>query len=128
MVQMFPQVVIVTSQLCIFGNYRYAHTKYYTDNTITFEHLFLKGWDPAREIHAYPPATGAYAIYKKDQFYSYFDYIANTYTNIEGMTVNPVFRNSSFQFCKVRFFPPLFSLFFISHKVVQNYYYFFSAV
>lgn len=26
----------------IFGNYRYAHTNYYSDNEIGFQHLFLK--------------------------------------------------------------------------------------
>jgi hypothetical protein len=26
----------------VFGNFRYAHTNYYADNEIGFEHLFLK--------------------------------------------------------------------------------------
>ena len=52
------QVVLVTAQLIIFGNYRFNHTKYYHDNHIAFEHLFLKDWDAVREINAYPPATG----------------------------------------------------------------------
>jgi mucolipin 3 len=54
----FFQVLLVTAQLIIFGNYRFNHTKYYNDNLIAFEHLFLKGWDSVREIHAYPPAAG----------------------------------------------------------------------
>ena len=50
--------MLVTTQLMIFGNYRFNHTKYYHDNHIAFEHLFLKDWDAVREINAYPPATG----------------------------------------------------------------------
>ncbi len=53
------QLVLVTWQLVIFAEYRSNHTKYNNDNTIAFEHLFLKGWDSVREIHAYPPSTGA---------------------------------------------------------------------
>ena len=57
-VLLVSQVVLVTTQLIIFGNYRFNHTKYYHDNHIAFEHLFLKDWDAVREINAYPPATG----------------------------------------------------------------------
>ena len=104
--KLFLQIVkvfVVTAQLCIFGNYRYAHTKYNTDNQIAFAHLFLKDWDAVREIHAYPPATGAYAIYRKATFFRYFDFIAQQYHNIDELTVNPVFRNGSFNFCQAHF-------------------------
>ena len=99
----FLKAFLVTWLLCKFAQYRYAHTKYYTDNRIAFEHLFLKGWDSVREIHAYPPATGVFAIYRKPDFYSYFDYVADTFYNLEDLTVNPVFRNSSFDFCVEHF-------------------------
>ena len=59
-------VILVTAQLLVFGYYRYAHSNYYSDNRIGFEHLFLgKLWDPVREIDTYPPSTGALAIYDK---------------------------------------------------------------
>ena len=38
----FLKIILVTMQLVIFGNFRYAHTNYYADNEIGFEHLFLK--------------------------------------------------------------------------------------
>merc|ERR1740131_513389 len=36
------KVFIVTTQLWIFAEYRYAHVNYYTDQTISFEHFFIK--------------------------------------------------------------------------------------
>ena len=67
----FVSVMLVTAQLCVFGYYRYAHSNYYSDNHIGFEHLFLgKHWDPVREIDTYPPATGTLALYEKVQKYS----------------------------------------------------------
>ena len=65
----FVKVILVTTQLMIFGNFRYAHTNFYEYSHIAFEHLFFRDWDSVREVIAYPPATGAYAIYKKDSFY-----------------------------------------------------------
>ena len=66
----FVSVMLVTAQLCVFGYYRYAHSNYYSDNHIGFEHLFLgKHWDPVREIDTYPPATGTLALYEKVQKY-----------------------------------------------------------
>jgi hypothetical protein len=35
-------VVTVTGQLVVFGNYRYAHVDYYRDQTAAFHHFFIK--------------------------------------------------------------------------------------
>ena len=100
----FIKIFLVTSQVVVYGQYRYARTKYHTDNQIAFEHLFLKGWDSVREIHAYPPSTGEYAIYKKSTFYEYLNYIGQTFHQLEGLTVNPVFPDEeSFTLCIRRF-------------------------
>lgn len=95
----FAKIFLITAQLLIFGQFRYAHTNYYQDNHIAFEHLFLKDWDSVREINAYPPATGKYALYKKETFFSYFNYTAHTLDKLEDMTVVPTQRNSSLRFC-----------------------------
>ena len=39
------KVFLVTAQLWIFANFRYAHVDYYAHQTITFEHLFIKDWE-----------------------------------------------------------------------------------
>ncbi|RZB40863.1 PKD channel and/or Ion trans domain containing protein, partial [Asbolus verrucosus] len=76
------KIILVTMQLCLFAYNRYNHVNYTWDNRISFSHLFLKGWDPTREISAYPPATGALAIYKIEEFYSTIDYAYAEYSNL----------------------------------------------
>ncbi len=61
---------------------------------IALEHLFLKGWDSAREVDAYPPAVGAFAVYRKDDFYGHLDFAAGAYHSLEEDAVNPVFKVS----------------------------------
>lgn len=96
----FLKVILVTAQLLEFGYYRYAHSNYYNDNRIGFEHLFLRElWDPVREINTYPPSTGPLALYDKETFYKMFDSTIKAFVNVENITVNPIFRNSSFGFC-----------------------------
>ena len=81
-----------------------AIQKFWILNQIAFEHLSLKGWDAVREIHAYPPSTGDYAIYKKSTFYEYMDFIGKTFHDLDKITVNPVFpQKDSFMFCMEQF-------------------------
>ncbi|RZF37844.1 hypothetical protein LSTR_LSTR015826, partial [Laodelphax striatellus] len=68
------KIVLVTIQLCLFAHNRYNHVTYTWNSRITFSHLFLKGWDPTREVSSYPPALGPLAIYDKETFYQTLDY------------------------------------------------------
>lgn len=95
----FLKILFITAQLIVFGHFRYAHTNYYKNNHVAFEHLFLKDWDAAREIDSYPPATGIYALYQKESFYSYFDHAAKTFYSIENKTVVSTLKSSPLQFC-----------------------------
>lgn len=97
------KVFVVTTQLWIFAEYRYAHVNYYSDQTIAFEHFFIKDWDPVREVHAYPPATGKLALYMKSDFYDFVDFSVSTFRNIEIQALGPMFKNSSFFFCAEQF-------------------------
>jgi hypothetical protein len=65
---------LIILQLCLFASSRYTHVNYTWDNRIAFSHLFLKDWDPIREVDTYPPATGPMALYKVDEFFSTIDY------------------------------------------------------
>nr|NVI71351.1 transient receptor potential cation channel, mucolipin ortholog [Cucujiformia] len=58
------------------------HVNYICDNTISFSHLFLRGWDSTREINSYPPTAGPLAIYQTEDFYSTIDFAFNGYSNI----------------------------------------------
>jgi len=95
----FVKVILVTTQLVIFGQFRYDHTNFYSDSKITFEHMFFKNWDSVREITAYPPATGKFAIYDKQTFYDIFDHAGKTFLELEDIAVSPMKKNSSLGFC-----------------------------
>lgn len=96
------KVFLVTTQLWVFAEFRYAHSNYYSDQTTAFEHFFIKDWDQVREIHAYPPATGKLALYTKQEFYKFTDFAVSTWSTIEDDALEPLFRNSSFSFCVER--------------------------
>lgn len=77
------KIVLVTIQLCLFAYHRYNHVNYTWDNTITFSHLFLKGWEASREVNAYPPSIGPLAVYKIQDFYDTIDYAYEAYAKLE---------------------------------------------
>ncbi|VVC30121.1 Hypothetical protein CINCED_3A015196 [Cinara cedri] len=97
------KIILVTLQLTLFAHNRYSHVNYTWGNRVTFSHLFIKGWDAAREIVSYPPAQGPLAIYNIDSFYSTINFAVNGYANIsnaigsysylneDGRVVNPLF-------------------------------------
>jgi len=93
------KVFLVTAQLWIFADYRFAHVNFYTDQTISFQHLFVKDWDPAREIHAYPQSLGKLALYRKSDFYSFVDFTVKNLARVEEDALGPFFRNSSMGLC-----------------------------
>jgi len=103
LVLQFLKLVLVTALLVSFGRYRYAHTKYFADNAISLENMFLRNWDSVREINSYPPAAGAYALYSKSAFFAQLDHAASAWANLEKESVNPVFRDGPLTFCVERF-------------------------
>ena len=52
----------------------------------------FQNWDPAREINAYPPSTGAFALYTRSNFYELFDYSADVYYHLEDHVINPIYK------------------------------------
>nr|KAG5705297.1 hypothetical protein BaRGS_010748 [Batillaria attramentaria] len=68
------KVVIITVQLVIFGGQRSDIVEYFERHDTALKHLLLKGWDPSYETMPYPPATGRYAIYSKDDFFDAIEY------------------------------------------------------
>ncbi|XP_066997229.2 mucolipin-3 [Anabrus simplex] len=78
------KIILVTVQLCLFAHNRYNHVNYTWDNHIAFSHLFLKGWDPTREVNAYPPGVGPLALYQIPEFYATIDYAVERYSKLEN--------------------------------------------
>ncbi|XP_062553149.1 mucolipin-3-like [Armigeres subalbatus] len=77
------KIILVTLQLCLFAHSRYMHVNYTWDNTITFSHMFLKGWDITMEVSTYPPETGPLSVYVIDDFFQTIDYAIDGYANLE---------------------------------------------
>jgi len=93
------KVFVITAQLWIFAEYRYAHVNYYTNQQVSLDHIFIQDWDQVREIHTYPPSTGKLAVYRREEFFKFFDYMIKNWGEIEEDALGPFFRNSSLEFC-----------------------------
>ncbi|XP_071443089.1 mucolipin-3-like isoform X2 [Hetaerina americana] len=78
------KIAFVTLQLCLFASNRYNHVNYTSDNRIAFSHLFLRGWDAAREVDGYPPAVGPLALYEIDDFYETIDFALKGYAHLDN--------------------------------------------
>uniref|UniRef100_A0A1Q3FDF2 Putative mucolipin-3 n=1 Tax=Culex tarsalis TaxID=7177 RepID=A0A1Q3FDF2_CULTA len=76
------KIILVTLQLCLFAHSRYTHVNYTWDNTITFSHLFLRGWDITMEVSTYPPETGPLSVYVIEDFFKTVDYAIDGYANL----------------------------------------------
>ena len=92
-------VLIVTAQLWFFANTRFTEANFFTDQATTFQHLFLKDWDPAREVHAYPQPLGRAAVYTQSDFYEMVDFTIKGLAKVEDDGIGPLFRNSSLGLC-----------------------------
>lgn len=76
------KIVLVTAQLVLFGTDSYSYQQQHRDTTIALHHIFLSGWDSVREVAAYPPAAGPYAVYTKREFYDHVNQVVRQYANI----------------------------------------------
>ena len=93
------KLFLVTAQLWIFADYRFSHLSYYANQKVSMHHLFIKNWDPAREVQAYPPATGKLAVYTKAELIEFLDFAISSWATIETSSLAPFFRNSSLSLC-----------------------------
>lgn len=76
------KLIIVTMQLSLFAHSRYNHVNYTSDNRLSFSHLFLRNWDASMEVIAYPPATGPFALYIKEDFFETVNYAYDGYASL----------------------------------------------
>jgi mucolipin len=81
------KIILVTAQLMIFGFDMSSYLSQEGNMIVSFREIFLTNWDPVREVMAYPPAAGPYAIYTKEDFYSSVDYAIRQFSNISDMTI-----------------------------------------
>ena len=62
------KVVILTLQLCIFGQDRSTHIDFINSLGVTLNHLYLYNWSPNAETMPYPPTYGRFALYTQSDF------------------------------------------------------------
>lgn len=53
----------------------------------TFREIFLDGWDPTREVAAYPPASGPFAVYTVDDFFKKVNHAIFVFSNISDYAI-----------------------------------------
>ena len=59
------KILFVTIQLVIFGINMGQYLTLQGNMISSLRQIFLIGWDPLREVMAYPPEAGPFAVYKK---------------------------------------------------------------
>jgi mucolipin 3 len=62
------KIILVTAQLTIFGFDMSSYLSQEGNMIVSFREIFLTNWDSVREVMAYPPAAGPYAISTKEDF------------------------------------------------------------
>ncbi|RWS31941.1 mucolipin-3-like protein [Leptotrombidium deliense] len=111
--KMFVQIVkivIITLQISMYGIQMSRHITHQGNVITTFRELFLQNWDAVREVMAYPPTAGPYAIYTRDDFYTYIDLTVKALSNIStqaigtfGYSTNSSKKVSPIKFCRQHF-------------------------
>jgi len=81
------KIVLVTMQIMYFGNEMSRYLTYEDNTQTAFREMLLDGWDATREIYAYPPSTGTYAVYTSDAFYNSLNYAIHNYINLTRKSV-----------------------------------------
>ncbi|RWS17321.1 mucolipin-3-like protein [Dinothrombium tinctorium] len=104
------KILVVTVQIVIYGIQMSHHINHQGNVVTTFRELFLQNWDPVREVMAYPPSAGPYAIYERDDFYEYIDFAVKSFAFVStqaigtfGYATNST-QVSPINFCKKQFF------------------------
>lgn len=67
------KIIFVTIHVLTYGSSMARFLNHQGNMAISFRELLLNNWDPVREVMAYPPAAGAYAVYTIDEFYDNFN-------------------------------------------------------
>ncbi|KAL5104244.1 Mucolipin-3 [Taenia crassiceps] len=84
----FLKIVIVTFQLILFGTLSSTRVGYGERAQVAFRHLYFRGWDPQYETLPYPPSTGVYGFYTRDEFYEALGFVLRRYNETESLSLN----------------------------------------
>lgn len=76
------KIIFVTIHVLTYGSSISRFLNHQGNMLISFRELLLNNWDPVREVMAYPPSAGAYAVYTKEEFFSNFDFAVKNFAKI----------------------------------------------
>ncbi|KAG8195843.1 hypothetical protein JTE90_008536 [Oedothorax gibbosus] len=103
------KIIFVTIQLCVFGTDGYIYELQKQHTGTSFCHMFLHDWNSVRDVVAYPPSTGPYAVYTKPDFYYNIDHVIKTYANLTNIALGtycydgPNCTMTNLTFCRQEF-------------------------
>lgn len=81
------KIILVTIQLINFGSEMSNYMSQEENMNNAFRETLLYQWDPQREVLAYPPSTGPYAVYTVSSFYASLNFALRQYSNITNESV-----------------------------------------
>ena len=76
------KIIFVTIHVLTYGSSMARFLNHQGNMAISFRELLLNNWDPVREVMAYPPSAGAYAVYTIEDFYQNFDFAVKNFAKI----------------------------------------------
>ena len=76
------KIIFVTIHVLTYGSSMARFLNHQGNMAISFRELLLNNWDPVREVMAYPPSAGAYAVYTIEDFYQNFDFAIKNFAKI----------------------------------------------
>ncbi|CAF2135083.1 unnamed protein product [Rotaria magnacalcarata] len=83
----FIKILILTSQLYVFGIERETHVIYLSESNVTFHHLFVRGWSSEDETLPYPKASGDFAVYTHQDFMDSINYAVKRFDNVTDISL-----------------------------------------
>ncbi|XP_072030698.1 mucolipin-3-like [Amphiura filiformis] len=81
------KIVLVTTQLVVFGTNQFSVVTFMEENTKAFEHIFLPDWQSAFDSGVYPNTKSQYALYETDGFFEHVDYVVKQYSNLNTVAI-----------------------------------------
>ncbi|CAF2638960.1 unnamed protein product [Rotaria sp. Silwood2] len=82
----FIKIIILTTQLILFGIERQSHVVFISESNITFHHLFVRGWSSNDETLPYPRASGDFAVYTTHEFIRSINYVVHRFNNLTNIS------------------------------------------
>ncbi|CAF5056581.1 unnamed protein product, partial [Rotaria sp. Silwood1] len=83
----FFKIIIVTTQLILFGIERQSHVIFMSESNITFHHLFVRDWTSNDETLPYPRASGDFAVYTYKDFIHSINYVVHRFSHLTNISL-----------------------------------------